>query len=60
MDPNACVKEAIDLLAQGFFVDASFRLEDYAEWRARGGYPAEETLLLRLKAALRPYLKADE
>ena len=42
MDPNACIKMAIRSTSRKEWRD---NMSAYAEWRLRGGFPADDTYL---------------
>lgn len=48
MDPNACIQHAIDAALRGAPETVARCMKDYADWRNRGGFAAEDRLIEEL------------
>jgi hypothetical protein len=50
MDPNACLARMLHAIERMDFEEAHDALNDYAEWIAGGGFPANVTMFLSADA----------
>lgn len=52
MDPNECIKLGLKAIDAGDYSEAQEHLDNYNEWLSKGGFPADERSVKKLRGAL--------